>query len=155
MLRMKQAEVLGRYHRAGLHAACPWKVGRSGVNLGIRVAEMREARTRDCMGLGGGPRSSREKKKTNSWKVPGSLSTRNTFAAVHWEKPSSRIKTPLPTKAVDVPWRALPVEVPTSSSSRGKGRKSSGSSVPVGMWWATRWPVNTRYLWPKRLCRSR
>ena len=43
---MKQAEVLGWYLRAGLHAACPWKEDRrSRVNLGIRVAKMREVRT--------------------------------------------------------------------------------------------------------------
>lgn len=70
----------------------------------------------------------------NSEKVPGSLSTRNMFAVVHWEKPNNRNKTPLPTKVVEVPLEGFGRGGTHLSSSRGKGGKSSISSVPVGMW---------------------
>lgn len=48
--------------------------------------------------------------------------------------PTAGTKTSLPTKAVEVPWRASLAEVPSSSSSQGKGGKSSSGSVLVGMW---------------------
>lgn len=68
----------------------------------------------------------------NSEKVPGSLSTRNMFAVVHWEKPNNRNKTPLPTKVVEVPWRASAGEVPTCLPHGGREGKAASVQFQWG-----------------------